>query len=309
MTIEWNQDECSKILEVCIKASKALNAPIECAFQLYHEFIPRPRRHSSIEEALSEFIEEVASEDFEEQEGESTESVTTPMKLESKGNNCEDFKADKVVETIETPRSEEDVHKEDEKSSLPKELNTRDLGTFMETEEKLQADSPKEEQPQKKPQQQRDDPRSLPIPCSIGEVNFKGAPHDLDSNTNPMSLYFVDRLKEAHDKEENQEKQLVEIETDQRNASSVRDEDFYKGAESQPMKFQEQDIQQKEQPSNKAEEKSEIDKVIDMICALFATVKLKRVWKQYPLFLKFLGFLTKKRKKTDDIFHLSYKTP
>jgi hypothetical protein len=105
------------------------------------------------------------------------------------------------------------------------------------------------------------------------------------------------------------EKQLVEIETDQRDASSVRDEDFYKGAEPQPMKSQEQDLQQKEQPSNKAEEKAEIDKVIDMICALFATVKLKRVWKQYPLFLKFLGFLTKKRKKTDDIFHLSYKTP
>jgi hypothetical protein len=121
-----------------------------------------------------------------------------------------------------------------------------------------------------------------------------------------MSLYHVDRLKEADDEQEDQEEHLVEIETDQRNASSVRDEEFYKGAELQPIKIQEQ---QKEQPSNKAEEKAEIDKVIDMICALFATVKLKRVWKQYPLFLKFLGFLTKKRKKTDDIFHLSYKTP
>ncbi|KAK2375058.1 hypothetical protein QL285_075975 [Trifolium repens] len=161
----------------------------------------------------------------------------------------------------------------------------------------------------KKPQQQLDDPRSLTIPCSIGEVNFKEAPCDLDSNINSMSLYHVDRLKEVHDEQKDQEKQLVEIETDQRNASSVRDEDFYKGAEPQTMKSQEQDPQQKEQPSNKAEEKAEIDKVIDMICALFATVKLKRVWKQYPLFLKFLGFLTKKRRKTDDIFHLSYKTP
>jgi hypothetical protein len=83
--------------------------------------------------------------------------------------------------------------------------------------------------------------------------------------------------EETHDEQEDQEKQLVEIETDQRDASSVRDEDFYKGAEPQPMKSQEQDLQQKEQPSNKAEEKAEIDKVIDMICALFATVKLKRV--------------------------------
>ncbi|KAK2416318.1 hypothetical protein QL285_038719 [Trifolium repens] len=119
----------------------------------------------------------------------------------------------------------------------------------------------------------------------------------------------TDGKEEAHDKKEDQEKQLVEIKTDQRNASSVRDEDFYKGAEPQPIKSQKQDLQQKEQPSNKAEEKTEIDKVIDMICALFAKVKLKRVWKQYPLFLKFLGFLTKKRKKTDCIFHLSYNMP
>jgi hypothetical protein len=66
MKIEWSQDECSEILEICIKASKTLNALIECAFQLYHKFIPRPRRHSSIEEALSEFIDEAVSEDFEE---------------------------------------------------------------------------------------------------------------------------------------------------------------------------------------------------------------------------------------------------
>jgi hypothetical protein len=117
----------------------------------------------------------------------------------------------------------------------------------------------------------------------------------------------------------NQEKQLVEIEMDQRDiieneeamedTSSVRDEDFYRGAEPQPMDVQEQDLMQKEDFSNKAEEKSEIDKVIDMICTLFATIKLKKIWKQHPLFLKFMVFLPNKRKKTDDIFHLSYKTP
>ena len=115
----------------------------------------------------------------------------------------------------------------------------------------------------------------------------------------------MDDKEEAHDEEEDQEKQLVEIETDQHDTSSVRDEDFYKGAETQPMKIQEQE----EHPSNIADEKSEIDKVIDMIYALFATVKLKKVWKQYSLYLKFFGFLTNKRKKKDDIFHLSYKTP
>ncbi|PNX70118.1 hypothetical protein L195_g057107 [Trifolium pratense] len=84
--------------------------------------------------------------------------------------------------------------------------------------------------------------------------------------------------------------------------SNVRDENFYWGAEPQPRKIQEQDFQQKEYPSDKAEEKVEIDKVIDIICALFANIKLERIWKQHPLFLKFMGFLTKKRKKTDDIF-------
>ncbi|KAK2382849.1 hypothetical protein QL285_070362 [Trifolium repens] len=122
-----------------------------------------------------------------------------------------------------------------------------------------------------------------------------------------------------HMMKKNQEKQLVEIEMDQRDiieneeamedTSSVRDEDFYKGVEPQPMDVQEQDLVQKEDFSNNAEEKSEIDKVIDMICTLFATIKLKKIWKQHPLFLKFMVFLPNKRKKTDDIFHLSYKTP
>ncbi|KAK2367940.1 hypothetical protein QL285_081182 [Trifolium repens] len=146
------------------------------------------------------------------------------------------------------------------------------------------------------------------IPISFGRPSAKRNQFFLQNEQEEI-VPRTDDKEEAHDKKEDQEKQLVEIETDQRDASSVRDEDFYKGAEPQPMKSQKQDLQQKEQPSNKAEEKAEIDKVIDMICALFATVKLKRVWKQYPLFLKFLEFLTKKRKKTDDIFHISYKTP
>ncbi|MCI50586.1 hypothetical protein A2U01_0071830, partial [Trifolium medium] len=64
--------------------------------------------------------------------------------------------------------------------------------------------------------------------------------------------------------------------------------DLCRTPESQPMDIEEQGLQQKEHPSNKAKEKAEIDKVIDMICAMFATVKLKRIWKQHPLFLKFM---------------------
>jgi hypothetical protein len=132
---------------------------------------------------------------------------------------------------------------------------------------------------------------------------------------------------EEEDKEEDQETQLVEMKMQQHvvvekeekfleeknngmnEPSKVRNVDLYGILESQPMKIQEQDLQQREHPSNKAEEKSEIDIVIYMICALLATIKLKRLWKQYHLFLKFIVFLTKKRRKTDDIFFLSYKTP
>ncbi|MCI33734.1 hypothetical protein A2U01_0054951, partial [Trifolium medium] len=106
-----------------------------------------------------------------------------------------------------------------------------------------------------------------------------------------------------------QKEELEEKDNGMREPLKVKNMDLYVTPQSQPMKIQEQDLQQKEHPSNKAEEKSKIDKVINMICALFATVKLKRIWKQHPLFLKFIGFLTKKRKKTDDIFFLSYKTP
>jgi hypothetical protein len=108
---------------------------------------------------------------------------------------------------------------------------------------------------------------------------------------------------------EKEEKFLEEKNNGMNEPSKVRNVDLYGILESQPMKIQEQDLQQREHPSNKAEEKSEIDIVIYMICALLATIKLKRLWKQYHLFLKFIVFLTKKRRKTDDIFFLSYKTP
>jgi hypothetical protein len=91
--------------------------------------------------------------------------------------------------------------------------------------------------------------------------------------------------------------------------SKVRNVDLYGTLESQPMTIEEKDLLQKEYFSNKAGAKSEIDKVIDMICALLATVKLKMIWKQHPLFLKLIVVIPNKRNKKDDIFFLSYKTP
>ncbi|MCI64319.1 hypothetical protein A2U01_0085577, partial [Trifolium medium] len=43
----------------------------------------------------------------------------------------------------------------------------------------------------KKPQPKRDDPRSLPIPCSIREVDIEGALYDLNSSINLMPLFLA----------------------------------------------------------------------------------------------------------------------
>ncbi|MCI20265.1 hypothetical protein A2U01_0041427, partial [Trifolium medium] len=45
-----------------------------------------------------------------------------------------------------------------------------------------------------KPQQKQDDRKSLPIPCSIWEMDTEGALCDLDSNINLMTFSLVRRL-------------------------------------------------------------------------------------------------------------------
>ncbi|KAK2396222.1 hypothetical protein QL285_057885 [Trifolium repens] len=269
MTLRWEDfpEELNEIGGYIFEACANRNIRFGEASEIFKEFIQRPRRHLPFEDDWIEFIKgndirkvlldqlatseekRIKLQEENKMLKEFVKSLEVQIKLED--DTREDSEADKVVETIETPKVGEEAHDEEED---------------------------KEEDQEK-----------------------------LFPNYDSQLQKFLDEFMKTN--RASLEKQLVEIETDQRDASSVLDEDFYKGAEPQPMKFQEQDLQQKEQPSNKAEEKAEIDKVIDMICALFATINLKRVWKQYPLFLKFLGFLTKKRKKTDDIFHLSYKTP
>jgi hypothetical protein len=74
------------------------------------------------------------------------------------------------------------------------------------------------------------------------------------------------------------ERQLVEMERKLHAIVGQVEEDnngidLYGTPESQSMKIQEQDLQQREYLNNKAEEKLEIDKVIYMICALFATIQ------------------------------------
>ncbi|KAK2380833.1 hypothetical protein QL285_068492 [Trifolium repens] len=59
----------------------------------------------------------------------------------------------------------------------------------------------------------------------------------------------------------------------------------------------------------KIENKAEIDRVIDEICALFNKKKLGRIWTPQYLYLKFMEFLPNRRKKTDDVISVSFWPP
>ncbi|KAK2359944.1 hypothetical protein QL285_085268 [Trifolium repens] len=57
------------------------------------------------------------------------------------------------------------------------------------------------------------------------------------------------------------------------------------------------------------ENKEEIDRIIDEICALFHKKKLGRIWTPQYLYLKFMEFLPNQRKKTDDVISVSFWPP
>ncbi|KAK2458176.1 hypothetical protein QL285_005367 [Trifolium repens] len=59
----------------------------------------------------------------------------------------------------------------------------------------------------------------------------------------------------------------------------------------------------------KKENKAEIDRVIDEICALFNKKELGRIWTPQYLYLKFMEFLSNRRKKTDDVISVSFWPP
>ncbi|KAK2397767.1 hypothetical protein QL285_059310 [Trifolium repens] len=67
----------------------------------------------------------------------------------------------------------------------------------------------------------------------------------------------------------------------------------------------EESCEQKKEIENKAE----IDRVIDEICALFHKNELGRIWTPQHLFLKFMEFLPNRRKKTDDVVSVSFWPP
>ncbi|KAK2405018.1 hypothetical protein QL285_054302 [Trifolium repens] len=59
----------------------------------------------------------------------------------------------------------------------------------------------------------------------------------------------------------------------------------------------------------KMENKAEIGRIIDEICALFNKNELGRIWTPQHLFLKFMEFLPNRRKKTDDVISVSFWPP
>lgn len=77
--------------------------------------------------------------------------------------------------------------------------------------------------------------------------------------------------------------------------------------------IQQENLQQKHVPrsyfNNKVDGREEIDKVFDVIYALFVTIELKKIWKPHHQYLKFMGVLPNKRKKKDDVFFVSFMPP
>ena len=57
------------------------------------------------------------------------------------------------------------------------------------------------------------------------------------------------------------------------------------------------------------ENKAEIDRVIDEICALFHKKELGRTWTPHNLYFKFMEFLPNQRKTTDDVISVSFWPP
>ncbi|MCI81451.1 resistance protein, partial [Trifolium medium] len=57
------------------------------------------------------------------------------------------------------------------------------------------------------------------------------------------------------------------------------------------------------------ENKAEIDRVIEEICALFSNEELGRIWTPRPLHFKFMELLPNRRKKTEDVFSISFWPP
>jgi len=65
----------------------------------------------------------------------------------------------------------------------------------------------------------------------------------------------------------------------------------------------------KEVSCGRGEIKAEIDRVIDVIYALFNKKKLGRIWTPHQLYFKFMEFFPKQRNTKEDVLSVSYWPP
>ena len=97
MTLRWEDfpEELNEIGVYIFQACESRNIHFCEACEIFTEFIQRPKRHSLFEDDWIEFMEEKESKA---QEGASTESVTTQIEPDSKGDTGKDSEVEKVVE-------------------------------------------------------------------------------------------------------------------------------------------------------------------------------------------------------------------
>ncbi|KAK2409280.1 hypothetical protein QL285_044718 [Trifolium repens] len=97
-----------------------------------------------------------------------------------------------------------------------------------------------------------------------------------------------------------------EIELPQELPNTVDNEEVMMDAELIKELFDKgESCEQKREMENKAD----IDRIIDEICALFNKNELGRIWTPQHLYLKFMEFLPNQRKKTDDVVSVSFWPP
>jgi hypothetical protein len=99
---------------------------------------------------------------------------------------------------------------------------------------------------------------------------FLATIHAMINKQQEKFILRTDDKEEAHNEKEDQEEQLVKIETDQhdviekeeamKETSSVRDEDFYRAAEPQPMNILKQGFQQKNNLATKLRKNQKLTK-------------------------------------------------
>ncbi|WJX48813.1 hypothetical protein P8452_35329 [Trifolium repens] len=133
---------------------------------------------------------------------------------------------------------------------------------------------------------------------SVEEVAEKGEEERMFDGCGVVKI--VEKIETLHEVELPQELPSNEKDNTVDNEEMMMDAEVIEGLLHKEITYE----QKKE-----IENKEEIDRVIDEICALFHKKKLGRIWTPEYLYLKFMEFLPNRRKKTDDVLSVSFWPP